>query len=202
MPRRWAALWLVVHLGLILLVASRDTFDIFSRSETLFPQRWSAGFRSLADLSFRAVGGNLGSPNPLRNFVRLYLHAAGIDAGYGFFAPNIPSNYKIVFELHYPDGRVDYDIPSVASRASGLRLTGLLDFLAETDSEEVRSFMLKTLTESAWREHPEVTSIETLLGVGVLPTPEEYRHGQRERYEVMSRYSFAFRKRSPDESSE
>jgi len=27
---------------------------------------------------------------------------AGIEVGYGFFAPNVPNNYKVVFELQYP----------------------------------------------------------------------------------------------------
>ena len=202
MPRRWATTWLAIHFALILLVAFRDSFDIFGRAETVFPERWSGGFRSFAASAHRLAGGDLVRSNPVRNGVRLYLHAAGIDAGYGFFAPNIPSNYKVVFELHYPDGRVDYDIPSVGSRASGLRLTGLLDYLAETDSAEVRTFMLKTLTESSWREHPEVTSIDTFLGIGVLPTPEEFRHGEREHYKVMGRYSFVFRKRSSDQTPE
>ncbi len=202
MPRRWATLWLAVHLTLILLVAFRDTFDIFARADTIFPQGWRGGFQSLTASTSRLLGGDLTPSNPLRNVTRLYLHAAGIDAGYGFFAPNIPSNYKVVFELHYPEGRIDYDIPSVASQASGLRLTGLFDYLAETESEEVRILMLKALTESAWREHPEATSVDTFVGLGVLPNPEEFRRGQRERYEVMGRYSFAFRKRVPEKKAE
>jgi hypothetical protein len=53
----------------------------------------------------------------VRNGITVYLHSAGIEAGYGFFAPNVPPNYKLVFELHYPDGRIDYEIPTVNSAA-------------------------------------------------------------------------------------
>ena len=45
---------------------------------------------------------------------------AGIETGYGYFAPNVPGGYRLVFELHYPDGRVEYELPSVSSAAAGL----------------------------------------------------------------------------------
>jgi hypothetical protein len=194
--RRWATLWLVVHLSLVLFVAARDTFDTFAKSETVFPASWNDVFRSLAARGFALIAGNVATPTKAQNAVQLYLNLAGIEAGYGFFAPNIPSNFKVVFELHHSDGRIDYDVPSVSSLAAGLRLGGLLDFLADTDSEELRAFMLKTLTEAAWREHPDVTSIDTFLGIGVLPSPDEFRRGVREEYKIMARYSFVFRKRN------
>ncbi len=67
------------------------------------------------------LGQRLDQSNWLRNGITVYLHCAGIEAGYGFFAPNVPANYKLVFELRYPDGRTEYNIPRVGSAATGLR---------------------------------------------------------------------------------
>src|SRR2546430_4950778 len=63
---------------------------------TLFP--YTTLFRSAASF---VLGEDLQLGNPARNLVTSYLNAAGIEAGYGFFSPNVPSNYKLVFELHY-----------------------------------------------------------------------------------------------------
>ena len=40
-------------------------------------------------------------PKPLREAVATYTQVAGIEAGYGYFAPNVPGGYRLVFELHY-----------------------------------------------------------------------------------------------------
>ena len=74
----------------------------------------------------------LAASNPIRQVLATYLHLAGIETGYGYFAPNVPGSYKLVFELHYPDGRVEYELPSVSSAAAGLRLAGLLDKIGRT----------------------------------------------------------------------
>jgi hypothetical protein len=190
--RPWAVVWLGLHLALTVAVSCRDTFDIFGRAETIFPPRYQSRWRTAGEVASMVAAGNAATPTVIREPVQAYLHIAGIEAGFGFFAPNIPSNYKLVFELHHPDGRVDYDIPAVNSLSAGMRLAGLLDFIAETDFEELRVLMLRFLTESAWREHPDVKSINTLFGVAILPSPQEYKRGKRETYKVMAKYTFAF----------
>ena len=59
------------------------------------------------------LGQDLAASNPAREALATYLHIAGIESGYGYFAPNVPGSYKLVFELHYPDGRVQYELPHV-----------------------------------------------------------------------------------------
>ena len=39
----------------------------------------------------------------IRRGIASYLHFAGIQAGYTFFAPNIPGYYRLTFELYYED---------------------------------------------------------------------------------------------------
>src|SRR5436305_4514001 len=106
---------LAVHLWLIFAVGLRSAFGIFATTPTVWSPRlresWQRGERWLGV----ALGEELTASNPVRNALAVYLHVAGIEGGYGFFAPNVPDNYKLVFELHYPDGRTEYDLPRVSS---------------------------------------------------------------------------------------
>ena len=179
MSKTWLLIWLGFHLLLILLASFRDTFGMFGRVETVLPDAWDSFFLDAERLGYRAAGSDLGDQNFLRNFVQLYQHSSGIEAGYGFFAPNIPANYRVVFELHYPDGRTEEEIPVVGSEAGGGRLSGLLDYIAETQGEEQRDIMVQSLTESIWKWHPQANSIEAVLASAVLPTADEYVHGKR-----------------------
>ena len=68
-------------------------------------------WRVLEDATFTVLGQKLPPNNPMRETIAFYLHAAGIEAGYGYFAPNVPYSYKLVFELTYPNGTTEYELP-------------------------------------------------------------------------------------------
>jgi hypothetical protein len=162
-----------------------------AQGPTIFP----AFFRSLAQKAETAVsvalGQHLASSNPIRQALATYLHLAGIETGYGYFAPNVPGSYKVVFELHYSDGRVEYELPSVSGAAAGLRIAGLLDTIGRTRHDVLREYLVKTLARSIWREHPEVQTVRAVLGSIRLPTVGEFEHGQRESYEFLYAYDFS-----------
>ena len=99
---------------------------------------------------------NLGWFESGRQSLTAYLHAAGVEGGYGFFAPAVPDSYKVVFELHHGDGRIDYDLPRVSGRATGMRLTTLLDYIGRTQYEPLRELMLKNLAYSSTRRIPKL----------------------------------------------
>lgn len=143
------------------------------------------------------LGQHFDYSNPLRNAITVYLHGTGIEAGYGFFAPNVPANYKLVFELHYSDGRTEYEIPRVSSAAAGLRFAGLLDQLAELSYAPLREAMVKIIAYSIWQEHPQVTMIRAYLGRAVLPTPAEFENGSKGSYELLFAYDFTFHQTAP-----
>ena len=127
----------------------------------------------------------------MRESVSAYAHAAGIESGYGYFAPNVPGSYALVFELHYPDGRVEYELPSVRSAAAGLRMAGLLDDIGRTPYEALREILVKTLAQSVWRDHPDVESVRAIVGSIRLPTAREFTKGKRQSYEFVYAYDFS-----------
>ena len=182
-------------------VCLRDTFSIFAATPTVFPAEandfWQRGEQTTAAL----LGQRLDPSNWLRNGITVYLHSAGIEAGYGFFAPNVPANYKLVFELHYPDGHAEYEIPRVSSAAAGLRFAGLLDQLAEVNYTPLRETMMKVIAYSIWQEHPDVTMIRAYFGIARLPTPAEFEKGNKGSYELLFAYDFSFRQTGPNRSA-
>ena len=179
-------------------VCLRDTFSIFATTPTVFPAKadkfWLGGEQAAATL----IGQRLDDSNWLRNGITVYLHSVGIEAGYGFFAPNVPANYKLVFELRYPDGRIEYEIPRVSSAATGLRFAGLLDQLAEVNYTPLRETMMKILAYSVWQEHPAANLIRAYFGRARLPTPAEFHRGDKGSYELLFAYDFTFRGKQPN----
>jgi len=139
------------------------------------------------------LGQHLAASNPVRQALATYLHIAGIETGYGYFAPNVPGSYKLVFELHYPDGRVEYELPPVSSAAAGLRIAGLLDKIGRTHYEALRERLVKMVAKSIWQEHPEVKAIRAVFGSINLPSISEFEHGRRESYEFLYAYDFSRR---------
>ena len=131
--------------------------------------------------------------NPVRRGIATYLHFAGIQAGYTFFAPNIPGYHKLIFELYYEDGRVEYESPHVSGKAAALRLASLLDRLADNRYEPLREVVVKMLAFSVWQERPDVKKIRATFGTVSPPDISDFEHGKNESFQPMFSYNFSLR---------
>jgi hypothetical protein len=140
-----------------------------------------------------AIRGFAPDSRTVEGLITFYLYGAGIEGGYGFFAPNVPNSSKIVFELHYTDGHVEYEVPHVSDPAVGLRLISVLDYIGQTDYEPLRQVMVKMLAYSVWQQHPDAITIRAVYGVINEPTLAEARKGQKESYHFLYAYDFDFR---------
>jgi hypothetical protein len=180
------------HFFLILVVCCRDTLALVAAGYTFLPGSLNAYWQKAEEISSTGLGRNLDLSHPARQAVSIYTRLAGIESGYTFFAPNVPDNYKLVFELHYPDGRVEYELPQVASGGGGLRLATLLDNLGETRYDALREVMVKMMAYAIWRKHPDAAMIRAVLGWVILPTVAEFQQGKRESYEFLYAYDFRF----------
>lgn len=183
-----------IHFLLILMVCCRDTLTLLAHGYTVAPPALEPYWSRAAEIVSSALGENLAANNPLHDTLRTYMRLAGIDFGYGFFAPNVSDNYKIVFELHYPDGRVDYALPRVSTRGEGLRMSALIDNIARTRVDSVRELMIKMMAYSVWSEHPDATYVRAVLGFVELPTSREFSRGASESYQFLYAYDFEFPK--------
>ncbi len=181
----------------IVLIGFNDLCTIFSTSATFFPASLDPFWDRGAELTLAPLALNLPETNPLRQTVFAYLNLTGIESGYSYFAPNIPDNYKLVFELHYPDGRTEIELPKVNSRSAGLRFATLLDKMTETEYAPIRTMMVKMLAFSVWQGHPTATKIRAVLGSVDLPSPADFRAGRKESYRLLFAYDFDFSAEQP-----
>ena len=179
------------HFLLIVTISCRDTLWLVGHGLTILPPSFRSGAAKAHSVASVLLAQKLSAANPIRRAVLTYLHIAGIDRGYGYFAPNVPGSYKLVFELHYPDGRVDYELPSANSGAAELRLASLLDEIGRTRHDRLREYLVKMLARSTWREHPDAITIRAVFGSRILPTIDEFEHGSRESYEFLYAYDFS-----------
>jgi hypothetical protein len=139
------------------------------------------------------LGKHTAASNPVRRSIATYLHTAGIQSGYTFFAPNIPGYHKLTFELNYPDGRVGYESPHFKGKAAALRLDSLLTRLGDDRYEPVREVVLKMLALSIWREHPDVKKIRATFGSVSQPSITDFEQGNGETFQPMFSYDFSLR---------
>ena len=190
--------WFALHFLLIVSFSCRDTFRLVAEGPTILPS-WFKKFSQKAEgIVSIALGRDLAGSNPVREMLAAYAQVAGIEAGYGYFAPNVPGSYKLVFELHYPDERVEYELPSVSSPAAGLRIAGLLDNIGRTRSDELREVLVKMLAKSIWRQHPEAKTIRAIFGSINLPSVSDFEGGKRESYEFLYAYDFSIQNEPPE----
>lgn len=160
---------------------------------TIFPSSFRSYSQKAEGILSALLCQRLAASNPVRQVLATYLHIAGIETGYGYFAPNVPGSYKLVFELHYSDGRIEYELPRVNSTAAGLRVAGLLDKIGRTPYDALRELLVKMLAQSIWRQHPEVKTIRAVFGSTRLPRLSEFERGKRESYDFLYAYDFSLR---------
>lgn len=191
--RRIHAAWFVIHFFLLTAVCLAGVFWLIAQRSTILPSAWDEYARKAELVASWCLGKEAHASNPVRLGIATYLHAAGIQAGYTFFAPNVPSHHRLSLQLFYDDGRVEYESPHVRSKAAALRLDSLLDRLAEERYEPVREVLVKTLAFSVWREHPDVQKVRAVFGSVILPGITEFEQGKGETFQPMFSFDFSLR---------
>jgi hypothetical protein len=191
--KRIYAAWFVVHFFLITAVCFAGIFSLVAEGTTMLPSGLDKYARKAELVTAFVLGKEAGPYSLVRRSIATYLHAAGIQAGYSFFAPNVPGYHKLTLELYYEDGRVEYESPQVSGRAAGLRLDSLLDRLADNRYEPLREVVVKMLAYSVWRDHPDVKKIRATFGAVSPPDITDFEHGKGESFQPMFSYDFSLR---------
>ena len=167
-------------------------FRVVAEGPTILPGSFKNFSQKAETALSAALGQKLPALNPVREALNTYVQLAGIETGYGYFAPNVPGGYRFVFELHYRDGRVEYELPSVSSAAAGLRVAGLLDHIGRTPYDALREILVKTLAQSAWREHPDVQSVRDSW-IDQVADRTRIQEGKRQSYDFLYAYDFTLK---------
>jgi hypothetical protein len=191
--KRIYAAWAGVHFFLIMVICLRGIFALVATNATILPSALNRCARGGEVVLASVLGKDLAASNPWRLGIATYLHAAGSQAGYGFFAPNIPGYHKLILELYYEDGRVENDVPHVQGGAAVLRLDSLLDRLADPLYEPLREVTVKMLVLSVWQEHRDVKKIRAIFDSVNPPDISDFEHGKRESVQPLFSYDFSLR---------
>jgi len=191
--RRIHAAWFGIHFFLLTAVCLGGVFWLIAQRSTILPSAWDDYARKAELVATWSLGKAAAASNPIRRCIATYLHAAGIQAGYSFFAPNVPSHHRLSLELFYDDGRVEYESPRLRGKAAALRLDSLLDRLPEERYEPVREALVKMLAFSVWREHPDVKKVRATFEAVHLPSITDFEHGKTETLEPMFSFDFSLR---------
>ncbi len=182
-----------IHFYLVSAVCLAGVLSLIAEGSTILPLRVDSYARKAETATAWLLGKEAGASNPVRLVIATYLHAAGIQAGYTFFAPNVPSHHRLMLELVYNDGRIEYESPRVRSKAAALRLESLLDRLPEQRFEPVREALVKRLAFSVWREHPDVKKVRATFGSVTPPGVNEFEQGKTEIFQPMFSFDFSLR---------
>ena len=138
------------------------------------------------------MGESLERSNPLREGIAAYTRCAGIETGYGFFAPKVAITRKLVFQIRYADGRVEYELPRVGGSGTGVRLTLLFENIAHLEYRPLRETVFKMMAFSIRREHPDASVIRAVFGVVNLPSLSDFNSNKEPTYDVLYAYDFRF----------
>src|ERR1051325_3238741 len=191
--KRIHATWFGTHFFLITAVCLAGLFWLIAEGSTILPSACDEYARKAELAATWCLGKEAPASNPVRLAIATYQHAAGIQAGYSFFAPNVPSHHRLNLELFYDDGRIENESPRAHSRAAALRLDSLLDRLVEERYTPVREVLIKMLTFSVWREHPDVKKIRATFGAVNPAKIAGFEQGQKEIFQPMFSFDFSVR---------
>lgn len=195
MSARQAIIWgalLAGHFVLILAASLQDVASGLGEGSSMLPSATKPFWRKTEAFCSTLLGKHLSETNPLRQSLTTYTDCTGIEAGYSYFAPKVSGSSKLVFELHYPDGRTELDLPPVGGSAAGFRIATLLDRLQAVHYLRLREAILKNLVQAVWREHRDAVMIRAVFGVADLPSAAEYASGMRPSYHALYAYDFRF----------
>jgi hypothetical protein len=191
--------WFAFHFLLLIAVSCNETLWLIARGLTILPSGHRDYLQKDEDGGGAMLGLHSAKSNPLRETLATYLDFAGIDAGYGYFAPNVAPSYKLVFELHHSDGRMETQIATAKNSTVGLRLASLLDEIGRTQSDDFRQYLIKKLAAVIWREHPSVVTMRASLSQVVQPTPTDFARGKKETCALLYAYDFSLASNSTAE---
>jgi hypothetical protein len=191
--KRVHVVWFIAHFFLVTAVCFAGIFSLVAEGTTILPSGLEKYARKAELITAFVLGKEAAASSPVRQGIATYLHAAGIQSGYSFFAPNIPGYHTLTLELYYADGRVEYESPHVSGRAAALRLTSLLDRLADKRYEPLREVVVKMLALSVWRERPDVKRIRATFEAVSPPGISDFEQGKTESFQPMFSYDFSLR---------
>lgn len=173
----------VFHLALILCVCIESSIDGYV---SFYERKPTALVSTLQGVTGAVCGSEI---------LGRYTTLAGIDAGYGFFAPNVASGYVLEFSSYDSLGTLlgRNRLPDFSHWESYVRYSTLLDAFQDKlsfkdgDKEEQQRItqrqldaIMKSMSGRMAIGAQEVSTVEVALYLYHFPTLDTFGHGERE----------------------
>src|SRR6266480_2572193 len=97
LSKRIHATWVGIHFFLITAVCFAGIFSLIAEGATVWPSALDKYARNAELTGSFVFGYEAAASSQVRPSIATYLHAAGIQAGYSFFEPNLPRYHKLIF---------------------------------------------------------------------------------------------------------
>ena len=145
---------------------------------------------SLGALEVRLPDGGLAG----RTIAR-YAALTGADSSYGFFAPFVGTQLRVIFEVTDRAGRkIEEPLQLGDNREISLRIANVVAMYWSQD-DELRRALSASLAGKILATHPEAERVAVRLDVFEMPTMKAYREGDRPRWALHYRTRFVPRER-------
>jgi len=121
--------------------------------------------------------------------VSLFLSYTGFDTGYGFFAPNVASDFVLMFELKDSMGNTLQQciMPHFEQKESMVRYTSMFNMFLDKISQEPQDsssqyiqyldIVIRQIAQKVKSEYPGAATMDARLYLYDYPSLERYRQG-------------------------
>ncbi|MCZ4244349.1 hypothetical protein [Pedobacter punctiformis] len=124
------------------------------------------------------------------DYINYYLAYTGTETGYGFFAPNVPTSYKLVFEYTLKDHSKVTMIPQISSHEIGLRLCNYYETIGKTNVEILRNALIKFMLQEQMKGLNNVVSAKAIFGLVLTPALKNYSQSNQTAYQFLYAYEY------------
>lgn len=123
--------------------------------------------------------------------VNVFIAYTGFDTGYGFFAPNVASDFVLTFEIRDSSGAVmaQQAMPQFRQKESVVRFTSVfnmfLDKISKEGAEDGDEYLqyldvvIRQIALSVKEDHPGAAAVKARLFLYDFSTIAQYRAGDR-----------------------
>lgn len=123
--------------------------------------------------------------------VSMFTAYTGFDTGYGFFAPNVASDFVLLFELQDAEGNVleERIMPELKNKESIVRYTSVFNMFmdkvitskkkSESQYHQYLDIVLKQIAKSVLKENYGAAKCTAKLYLYDYPTLERYKKGEK-----------------------
>jgi len=169
------------HFVIILLVSINSSTDSYT---TFYDIKKTGIYKVMLDVT----AGVVNTPG-----ISQYANCAGIDAGYGFFAPNVASEYVLEYKLYSKNKQLAEirRLPGFKNKESIMRYSTMLGgfqekLLAINDTTKLKSLriryldvLVKAMGRNILKDEKDIVEVKGTLFLYDFPSLESFHSGDR-----------------------